>query len=438
MSSAIYAMLAEDIDELNMQKEEETEADEDLDQWKVYKTSLDPKTQKQEIVDADVEIKKHRTTIDTLRRNRRQFVRDAKDRYNQHMAALVAAATVAPPPTTNPPAPTPTNLVPEMKLKDPASFSGNPKDYARFIFEVNYVIRVREGINTDVKKISYLGSLLVGTAFTWYRMWCETNTTGGNITNTYNMFLGEFQVAFHDPMEVQSYIRAVRDARQGYKEYSEYAIEFMNLCLRAGLTFDSQLETFRDFLNFNTLNHWHPNTMPITFATLNESIRTSVAIHQSIVKSQQMSKTASTYPNQRYGNASSKPSNTESRLGIYVTSPLTQTYKQRMNDGQCTRCGVKGHLAKDCSNYPILVTGTANFEKSKRLFPDQYEKNPEKSGAKNQEGRKGGGEPKKIVFNNIQENKEAGEDVKNTDEFDAYLAVLRSLPSSVRMLNPLT
>ena len=265
----------------------------------------------------------------------------------------------------------------------------------------------------------------------------DSNSAQGDVTSTYATFLTAFEGAFKDPLEASNYRRAVREAKQDNKDFNDYVIEFQNLCHRAGLNLEDQRETFQLSLNKSVLTNWRPTSIPNTFSEMITSLRTSVEINknvQSIISQQSCS---STSYSPRYTCPSRASNNNEP--GIFTSNTETKTYKQRIKDRQCTRCGLPTHIATNCPHYPKDVANNVNYEKSKKLHP--YRGPPTPSTTTNPpatssgQSRMGRG-ANSVRFNSIEE--EDKEDViTNKEEVDAYTAYLGvACPASATLLIP--
>jgi hypothetical protein len=367
------ALLLEDAIDLRIQEKEALEAEDDLAIAKVRLAALDSKHK--DYASAEDKVNLAKAALGNLRRTLRNFTNAAKKRYEDHIAKG---------PATNPlgaqgsgSGGAPVNVVKEMKIKEPTAFKGNMADYSRFYFEVTNVLRIRTSIDTDVKRIAYIGSLLSESALTWYQLWIASHSTQNVITASFKTFKDDFESAFKDPSEVSNNRRKLAQMRQESMDFNEYAIAFRNVCTKADFPIDSQIETFKATLSRQSLSSWHPSEMPETYEDTVKSIRMSLEIYKSIQASM-----SSSSPNRTpYKAAPQGPftpqgrqpiSSDPKKIGIFVSSPEAPTYQQRIKDGVCTRCGMSGHYAVKCQNYPLSAPPGVNREKSMKLFPRAF------------------------------------------------------------------
>ena len=439
--STSSSLLLEDQIELRTLDRELIEAEDDLALAKTCLAATDAKSKDYNTIDAEVRALK--TKVDNIRRDLRAHITASKQRYIDYLknppkdplvgTTVKSTAGSSKDVNTQPTAPK------DMKIKDPSTFNGATSDYSRFVFEIQNVLRVRNRIDTDVKKITYVGSLLTDAGLTWYKLWIESHTTNNIITAPYASFCIDLATTFKDPLEVSNYRRELALLKQEGMEFNEYSIKFRNTCMKADLVLDSQVETFKNSLHRTTLVNWHPTTMPTTYDATVESIRTSVQIYKSIQSLSPMAhgKSPSKPPFQKSSNPSTRQPSTSdpTKVGIYVNNPETPTYKQRMKDGVCTRCGMANHKAKDCPNYPPSVPGAVNYQKSKQLFPDRY--NNMDDGASTYKyggGSQRGGrrrQPGREEFNAKEtkdvKDKDSEDGSDNTSDSDLYTGFLGSL-----------
>lgn len=276
----------------------------------------------------------------------------------------------------------------EMKVKEPSSFNGDRKDYDRWLFEVKNILNVKPSINTDIKRITYAGTLLSGMAFTWYQVWITTHTQQGVMLGTWNDFLQSLDTTFKDPNEVSNYRRQVIEAKQGSMDFSAYAIHFLNLCQKANYNPDDHLETFKRSLTRQSLLSWHPTLIPTTYIETVNSIRTGIEVYKDIqsslpprhdpAPSPSRQSAKSSTPNQSSSSRNPGSSSTSqqvydtSKPGVFTSSPTTPTYRVREKKGLCTRCGMDNHKSDKCYIYPTSKSNTENYEKSVKLHGHRF------------------------------------------------------------------
>ena len=270
-------------------------------------------------------------------------------------------------PTRAPYLPSPVTTKPEEKevnVKDPNSFNGTMQDYRRWRFECKEVFRMRTSLNTDDKKISYMGTLMAGAALTWYQMWRESMDRRGTEAS-----LGEFyydlDVAFKNPQEIHEYRSEVVKTRQGATPFNDYAIKYRDLCLKAELDPDHQVQLFINSLDQQTTSNWYPSELPATFDETVKSIRAAlqVSINTNKTPAKGAQRGSGSFTAGKGPTLSTRYSGNPSKPGAFAANEGTPTFQHRKEKGLCTRCGMANHEASKCRVYPLAVTNKENYEK---------------------------------------------------------------------------
>ncbi|TPX43603.1 hypothetical protein SeLEV6574_g04969 [Synchytrium endobioticum] len=355
---------------------QEQEIRELQDEWETAtgRSITNPKDQA-EVAQKANDVAAAKQALNDARRDLRQFMRDAADRYVKASHAQPSIPIVTPssgissskvPPFLNVQQPS------SMKIADPDKFSGDMSDYRRWKFEIQNVIAVRTNIDTDDRKIRYARSRMEGAGLQWYEMYsrkrvqlsAEPNPDGMEQTrrkDEYQDFLNRLDNTFQDPLEQQTYRNKVKRSTQGTMAFNNYAIHFLDLVNRANLHPDTQTNTFLESLNPWVLRAWKPVTMPDTYDELVSSIRIALQIDDTIKQAERNAKNRNSTnygTSSRYGtsnisnsgyskNSASKqvgaPSIDSSSPGPFLVNPEKPLYKLRVDRGLCTRCGMKGH-----------------------------------------------------------------------------------------------
>ena len=302
------------------------------------------------------------TKYDTLVLEMRDFVTAAKARYDTYINTQKAtqlsstpSSSAAPVIPSQPTAPARS----EVTLKDPDAFTGSTTDYRRWVFECKNVMSVRTSLDSDARRVTWMGTLMKGAAFEWYQLWIASATVNGVVNFNYQQFLTDLDVCFRDPTEQSTYRKEVRNAHQGNKPFNDYAIHFMNLCNKANLDVNTQIETFIDSLNRGTIEHWNPQTMPNTYSEVVGQIHTIEQVHKSI---HQRPASNSPSPSSSPRNNSGSFVDDGTRPGPFYSNPSRQGYKDRLAKGWCTRCGLNSHSTEKCHVYPHNRTNNQNYE----------------------------------------------------------------------------
>ena len=172
MANLPSQLLMEDQLELDLLKSELLEAEDEFQTYKADLANVDP-TDQAKLIIATTNFKTSKTKVENLRRDTRVLLKVRRTRATAYLAQQQAAppapatqaAQVRAAPTTHE----------DVKVPDPSPFRGSLKDYSRFAFEVTNVIQIRTSMNTDSKKITYIGTLMKDTALIWHRMWVEAH-----------------------------------------------------------------------------------------------------------------------------------------------------------------------------------------------------------------------------------------------------------------------
>ncbi len=466
-------VLMEDALEITNAWDNLEEARRDYDAVLIEQKTVDPNDQKNAgpMAVKVLAAKKHREdnerTLRTAMNNAKKNYADweAKDKDKQKKAALdpLSSKTVTQgslPSSSGTPVGTNPNVMlqpRDMKIKEPREFKGEQSDYPRWIFEIKNAINVKSSLDTDMKRITYVGTLMSDIALTWYQVWINKNVVNNVIIVTYAGFLQDLDTTFKDPNEVSNYRKMVMNARQKDMDFNAYAVHFMNLCQKAEYDLDTQLEVFKHGLNRQTLLAWHPTGgIPTTYNETIVSMRAGLEVYKNI---QSLLPPRQTPQPQRNPTASNKPSSSQkpyipydtTKPGVFTVKPETKTYVYRLKDGLCTRCGMANHKADKCPHYPVTVTSKDNHEKSMKLHGHRFNSMSDDSGNKTGTSSstptsKQGNKPsrqqpssssdkrrspsRKNEFNNVDsddDNLSEAETVSNTTEDSAYSSRLNQL-----------
>ncbi|TPX43193.1 hypothetical protein SeMB42_g04821 [Synchytrium endobioticum] len=369
-----------------------------------------------EVAAKEKEIKESKTKVQSLQRDMRTLMKEARARYDTHVAKNILS-TAIPSSTSGVVQPTPL----DMKIDDPSKFDGKQNDYARWLFECKNVLSVRTRIDTEEKRIRYLGSRMEGAALMWYELYMNRREAaiirGEGAIYTYQHFLTAFDTTFKDPLEKQTNRNLVKASKQGKMLFNDYQLHFLNLTLKADLDVNTQIETFLPSLNASVLEAWKPQIIPTTYTEVVSSIRVALQVHHTLQQALSLSRGGGNKGLPLLYNAardSSKP-------GPFMANIEKEGWKQRRMKGLCTRCGMSNHKSESCHVYPAHQTNVENFNKWKRV---------------NQGGTTSPNTTKSsVVFNNIHVDNEDVDcdnidtttvDNKSTaDAYTLYIGVMR-------------
>lgn len=142
----------------------------------------------------------------------------------QQLLAQAQAQVPAPSPPSPPiPLVTPSKAK-EPKVSLPAKFDSTRSKCRGFLTQVGLIFTLQPDRYPDaISKVAFVGTLLDGTALTWYAPLVERNDP---VLHDYNMFIQEFKACFGDTDSVRLAINKIRQLRQGNRPASQYAAEF--------------------------------------------------------------------------------------------------------------------------------------------------------------------------------------------------------------------
>ncbi|TPX50864.1 hypothetical protein SeLEV6574_g00639 [Synchytrium endobioticum] len=349
-----------------------------------------PATTPAAITDKQSEYDKLKLQYNNATRDLRAFYRDAENRYTTWVAANPPPVTGAPAAVTSASTsalPTPSTLV-DMKIADPDKFKGGFKDYNRWLFECQNVIAVRSRIDSDDKKIRYIGSRMERAALQWYESYQSQRTEWWSINSPssteqqrraaeFHHFLASLGLTFKDPLQIVNYRSDVKKARQGAMVFDDYVIHFLDMVQRARLDKENQIEVFLESLQPSVLEVWKPVNFPDTFDTTVSSIRMALRkdarIRDTVASSRRMESGAGIRSKSAMARSTASETKTttslwrdSTRAGPFTVNPSKPIHALRISKGWCTRCGMSNHQSDRCTVYPASKTNAENFEVWKR------------------------------------------------------------------------
>ena len=131
----------------------------------------------------------------------------------------------------------------EPKMPLPEKFDGIPKKFRDFKASVETIFQFQPSRFYDDKiKIGFLGTLLSGTALSWYRSYYEVQDS---ILEDYDQFMDLFSQTFSDPNISQNARRMLRNLRQGTRSATTYAAEFRRIANDTGYNETAKIEAYR-------------------------------------------------------------------------------------------------------------------------------------------------------------------------------------------------
>jgi len=129
-----------------------------------------------------------------------------------------------------PPAPVPTALAmvaPEPKISLPEKFNGTCPKFRGFVNQVHLIIQLHpRHYLDDTTRVGFVGTLLTGTAATWFAPILETSSP---LLQDFNAFMVEFETVFGDTDKARTSANKLRQLQQGTRSATVYASKFRQL-----------------------------------------------------------------------------------------------------------------------------------------------------------------------------------------------------------------
>ena len=265
-------------------------------------------------------------------------------------------------------------VVKEPKISLPAKFDGSRAHFRGFINQVRLVIQMHPTrYPTDSSRVGLVGTLLTGTALSWFAPLLEANSP---LLNNFEEFIKEFKACFGDTDSVRTAINKIRTLRQGDQPASTYAANFR--LIASDIPWDEQalMEQFRSGLrgDVKDLLLTFPEDPKSLTEAISRAIRCDNRLFERRSERQQQQQTRSRFmpsyasvtaqsPRQQYGpipvqrqTRSATPMDSPTPMEIDMTrrrGPLTDEEKQRRRANRlCLYCGGPGHIAIHCPHRP--------------------------------------------------------------------------------------
>ncbi|TPX35814.1 hypothetical protein SeLEV6574_g08151, partial [Synchytrium endobioticum] len=193
------------------------EARKDLD---FYRNKVIDRNDKAASDDRDKRMDDTKQLYNTKTKELRDLLGSAKTRFEAAKKAdpsLGSASTATAPP----------NTTIDMDISTPVKFDGTSTDYKRFRHEATNAVTCKpKSLNTDERRIRYIGALFTGVALEWYMLWQARRTTLLQEVNPspkelerrakeYDMLIQDMDTQFKDPLEIQTYRSLLNKVNQG-------------------------------------------------------------------------------------------------------------------------------------------------------------------------------------------------------------------------------
>ena len=112
----------------------------------------------------------------------------------------------------------------EPKLSLPAKFDGAQSQFRGFLNQVRLVIQMHPSrYPTDISRVGLVGTLLTGTALSWFAPLFEKESP---LLQNFNSFIEELQASFGDSDSARTALNKIRRLGEGDRLASAYAADF--------------------------------------------------------------------------------------------------------------------------------------------------------------------------------------------------------------------
>ncbi len=131
------------------------------------------------------------------------------------------------PPPPAPVLPTLAVVAPEPKISLPEKFDGTHLKFRGFVSQVHLIMQLHpRRYFDDTTRVGFIGTLLTGTAATWFAPILETSSP---LLQDFNAFMAEFEAVFGDSDKARTSTNKLRRLQQGTRLAIVYASELRQL-----------------------------------------------------------------------------------------------------------------------------------------------------------------------------------------------------------------
>jgi hypothetical protein len=118
-------------------------------------------------------------------------------------------------------------VAPEPQISLPEKFNGTRPKFRSFVSQVRMIMQLhpRHYFN-DTTCVGFIGTLLTGTAATWFAPILETSSP---LLQDFNAFMAEFEAVFRDSDKARTSANKLRRLQQGTRSAIVYTSEFRQL-----------------------------------------------------------------------------------------------------------------------------------------------------------------------------------------------------------------
>lgn len=232
----------------------------------------------------------------------------------------------------------------QVQVRHPEAFDGTKNRCKEFLQQVSLFIAInKNAFNNDTKKVEFVGTLLTGTASSWFFGYWDSNDERFQDFGEFKKF---FALCFddHDREIVAS--NKIAKITQGRRSVNTYATEFMAIKTDLNWGEAPLLFLFRKGLNKDIRDHLLHFPKP---ESLQEIIDTATSIDVRIREE----------TNSSWMGAEATPTRDSDAMQIDAVQlhnrtrtprrPISQEEKdRRYRERLCFFCGDKGHVAMSC------------------------------------------------------------------------------------------
>jgi hypothetical protein len=265
-------------------------------------------------------------------------------------------------------------LARDPRPADPPKFNGTSlQETPDFLASVHNIFNLCPNTyKSDAQKIGYVGSLLIGSARTWFRLQSES-------TQFPNLTFVEFEVKlktrFGDPFAKVTAQRKLHSLRQGTRSALTYSTEFHELAQEAEFNDSAMISGFYSGLREDVKDALAPiRDLPTTFLEYSQVV---VSIDNRLFERRQEK-----LGRPSFGMYAGKPSSSDKtpssvkgssalmddpmEVDVAQWTSRSESDKQgernrRRRLGLCYYCGGKGHLASGCPKISNKATATSSY-----------------------------------------------------------------------------
>jgi hypothetical protein len=256
----------------------------------------------------------------------------------------------------------------EPRVSLPEKFDGTRSKFRGFMNQVQLITMLQpERYPTEESKVGLVGTLLTGSALSWFAPLFEQRSS---ILSNFKTFLEAMTEAFGEHDKARVALNKIYALRQGFRSVSVYASEYRQLAVDINWDEQALMDQFyrglRDDVKDLLLNFPDP-------CTLDETISQAVKCDNRLFQRYQ-DRRSSSFPRQSERAAIAKNHNSyegveDMQIDATRFKPLTpEEKKQRFEENLCLYCGEPGHKIDGCPKkrkLPVTKIRSATISENK-------------------------------------------------------------------------